>query len=81
MKVQTFNEISGKLVLLLQKLLKTRQQPTSINAKVINSSTAETFLQALTTSYNKNKFIQKMLRVREVFSNIKPFMATIHFII
>lgn len=43
-----------------------------------SSDTSELFLQSLTTAYNQNGLAQKMPRIREIFSDIEPFVSAIN---
>lgn len=49
---------------------------TTIRAADITSP--NDFLQSLTTLYNKNGYAQRMPRIRELFSDIQPFISAVN---
>ncbi|KAK2593959.1 hypothetical protein QQS21_008318 [Conoideocrella luteorostrata] len=59
------------------RLLLTQQRPICLNVDFYNLSTPETFLQALTASYNSNGLSRFVPRLRNTFLAIEPFVTAV----
>ena len=63
---------------LQQKLARMKARLPSENAKLAGSLSAAGFLQTLTASYTESGSAKKIQKVREVFTDVEPFVLTIN---